>query len=303
VRRLRRLVGENRLVRGDLLDQDSLISAIDRAQPDEVYNLAAISFVPKSWQEPERTGQVTGLGVQRVLEAIRMCSGGTLSRSLGCGQIRFFQASSSEMFGTVSESPQTEKTSFHPRSPYGAAKAYGHFMTQVYRESYGMFAISGILFNHESPRRGADFVTRKISLGVAKIKLGYERHLRLGNLSVRRDWGYAGDYVRAMHLMLTADKSGDYVIGTGVTHSVEDLLELAFKVAGLDWREHVVTDEKFIRPAEVYELCADSSLIREQLGWEPTIGFEDLVTAMVQADLEMLSSNGRARDLFGGDNW
>jgi GDPmannose 4,6-dehydratase len=303
VRQLRQLLGKVRFVRGDLLDQGSLISAVERVQPDEVYNLAAISFVPMSWQQAELTGEITGLGVQRVLEAIRVCSGSSASRSLGRGQIRFFQASSSEMFGMVSESPQTEQTPFHPRSPYGAAKAYGHFLTQNYRESYGMFAASGILFNHESPRRGADFVTRKISLGVAKIKLGYERQLRLGKLAVRRDWGYAGDYVQAMHMMLTADEPGDYVIGTGVAHSVEDLLEQAFKVAGLDWREHVVTDTAFIRPAEVNELCADSSLIREQLGWEPKVGFEELVTMMVQADLEMLSLDGHAEDLFSSDNW
>src|SRR5713226_5047626 len=304
VPRIRQLLDEVRLIRGDLLDQGSLISAVERVQPDEVYNLAAISYVPMSWQQAELTGEVTGLGVLRVLEAIRVCSGISASRSPGRGQIRFYQASSSEMFGMVRESPQTEQTPFHPRSPYGVAKAYGHFLTQNYRESYGMFAVSGVLFNHESPRRGAEFVTRKISLGVAKIKLGYERQLRLGNLSARRDWGFAGDYVRAMALMLGEDEPVDYVVGTGVTHSVEDLLEQAFTFAGLDWRDHVVTDAAFIRPAEVDKLCADPARAREQLGWEPVIGFEELVTAMVEADLELLSANGgQAEDSFGSDSW
>jgi GDPmannose 4,6-dehydratase len=303
VRQLRQLLGDVRLVRGDLLDQGSLISAVERVQPDEVYNLAAISYVPMSWQQAELTGEVTGLGVLRVLEAIRVCSGISASRSPGRGQIRFYQASSSEMFGMVRESPQTERTPFHPRSPYGVAKAYGHFLTQNYRESYGMFAVSGILFNHESPRRGPEFVTRKVSLGVAKVKLGYGRQLRLGNLSARRDWGFAGDYVRAMQLMLAQDTPADYVVGTGVTHSVEDLLEQAFKEAGLDWRDHVVTDAAFIRPAEVDKLCADPSQVREQLGWEPKIGFEELVAMMVRADLELLSSGGHAEDSFGNDSW
>ncbi len=206
VRRVRQLLGEVRLVRGDLLDQGSLISAVEKVQPHEVYNLAAISYVPMSWQQAELTGEVTGLGVLRVLEAIRVCSGISASRTPGSGQMRFYQASSSEMFGMVAESPQTERSAFHPRSPYGVAKVYGHFLTQNYRESYGMFAVSGILFNHESPRRGAEFVTRKVSLGVARIKLGLERKLRLGTLSARRDWGFAGDYVRAMHLMLAQDE-------------------------------------------------------------------------------------------------
>ncbi len=304
VRQLRQLLGDVRLVRGDLLDQGSLISAVERVQPDEVYNLAAISYVPMSWQQAELTGEVTGVGVLRVLEAIRVCSGISASRSPGRGQIRFYQASSSEMFGMVTgESPQTEHTPFHPRSPYGVAKAYGHFLTQNYRESYGMFAVSGILFNHESPRRGPEFVTRKISLGVAKIKLGYERQLRLGNLSARRDWGFAGDYVRAMHQMLGQDEPADYVIGTGVTHSVEDLLEQAFAAAGLDWHDHVVTDASFIRPAEVDKLCADPSQAKERLGWEPKINFEELVGMMVEADLELLSSGGHAEDSFGVDTW
>jgi len=304
VRRLRELAGDVRLVRGDLLDQGSLISAVERAAPDEVYNLAAISYVPMSWQQAELTGEVTGLGVLRVLEAIRVCSGISASRSPAHGQIRFYQASSSEMFGLVRESPQTERTPFHPRSPYGVAKTYGHFLTQNYRESYGMFAVSGILFNHESPRRGAEFVSRKVSLGVAKIKLGYERQLRLGNLQARRDWGFAGDYVRGMHLMLGQDEPADYVVGTGVTHGVQELVELAFDVAGLDWRDHVVCDAAFIRPAEVDHLCADPARARDQLGWEPTIGFEELVAMMVEADLKLLSvSGGYAEDSFGAESW
>lgn len=302
VRELRQLLGDVRLIRGDLLDQGSLISAVEQVQPDEVYNLAAISYVPMSWQQAELTGEVTGLGVLRVLEAIRVCSGISASRSPGGGQIRFYQASSSEMFGKVRESPQNERTPFHPRSPYGVAKSYGHFLTQNYRESYGMFAVSGILFNHESPRRGAEFVTRKISLGVARIKLGHEKRLRLGNLSARRDWGYAGDYVRAMRLMMAGDEPADYVIGTGVTHTVEDLLDLAFKVAGLDWHDHVITDAAFVRLAEVDKLCADPSLARQRLGWQAKVGFEELVTMMVEADLALLSSGGHAEDTFG-DPW
>jgi GDPmannose 4,6-dehydratase len=304
VRRVRQLLEDVRLVRGDLLDQGSLISAVERVQPDEVYNLAAISYVPMSWQQAELTGEVTGLGVLRVLEAIRVCSGISASRSPSGRQIRFYQASSSEMFGKVRESPQTEQTPFHPRSPYGVAKAYGHHLTQNYRESYGMFAVSGILFNHESPRRGAEFVTRKVSLGAAKIKLGYERQLRLGNLGASRDWGFAGDYVRAMHLMLAQDVPTDYVVGTGVTHSVGELVELAFGVVGLDWQDHVVTDAAFIRPAEVDRLCANPAKVASELGWKPKIGFEELVTMMVEADLELLSvSGGYADDSFGSDAW
>ena len=269
-----------------------------------MYNLAAISYVPMSWQQAELTGEVTGIGVLRVLEAIRVCSGISASRSPGRSQIRFYQASSSEMFGQVSESPQNEKTSFHPRSPYGVAKVYAHLLTQNYRESYGMFAVSGILFNHESPRRGAEFLPRKVSLGVAKIKLGYERQLRLGNLHASRDWGFAGDYVRAMQLMMMQDEPADYVIGTGETHSVQELVECAFKSAGLDWRDHVVTDAAFIRPAEVDQLRADPSRAREELGWEPKIGFEELVAVMVDADLELLAvSGGNAGDSFGPDTW
>ncbi len=293
VSRVRRLLSDVQVVRGDLLDQGSLISAVERVQPDEVYNLGAISFVPMSWEQAELTAEVTGMGVLRVLEAIRVCSG--VSRggaSAGSGQIRFYQASSSEMFGQVSETPQNERTSFHPRSPYGVAKAYGHFLTQNYRESYGMFAVSGILFNHESPRRGAEFVTRKVSLGVARIKLGLASELRLGNLEARRDWGYAGDYVRAMHLMLQADRPEDYVIGTGRMKSVRELAEAAFTAAGLDWERYVVTDQTLHRPAEVDLLCADPKKARNQLGWEPTVSFDELVAMMVEADMKLLTDGG-----------
>ena len=303
MRQLRQLLGDVRLVRGDLLDQGSLISAVERAQPDEVYNLAAISYVPMSWQQAELTGEVTGLGVLRVLEAIRVCSGISASRSPSRGQIRFYQASTSEMFGQAPESPQNEQTGFHPRSPYGVAKVYGHFLTQNYRESYGMYAVSGIMFNHESPRRGAEFVTRKVSLGVAKIKLGYERQLRLGNLHASRDWGFAGDYVRAMQLMLAQDAPADYVIGTGITHSVETLVDHAFRAVGLDWHDHVVTDAAFIRPAEVDRLCADPSKARDELGWEPKIGFEELVAMMVDADMELLAAGGGAGEEFATESW
>ncbi len=301
---LRQLLGDVRLTRGDLLDQGSLIAAVERVQPDEIYNLAAISYVPMSWQQAELTGEVTGLGVLRVLEAIRVCSGISASRSPGRGQIRLYQASTSEMFGQVAQSPQNERTPFHPRSPYGVAKVYGHFLTQNYRESYGMYAVSGIMFNHESPRRGPEFVTRKVSLGVAKIRLGYERQLRLGNLTASRDWGFAGDYVRAMQLMLAQDSPTDYVIGTGVTHSVEKLVDTAFRAAGLNWRDHVVTDAAFIRPAEVDRLCADPAKARDELGWEPKIGFEELIAMMVDADTELLaSSGGVSGEEFATDSW
>ncbi|MEV0346443.1 GDP-mannose 4,6-dehydratase [Nonomuraea sp. NPDC050680] len=291
VSRLRKLLADVQVVRGDLLDQGSLISAVERVQPDEVYNLGAISFVPMSWEQAELTAEVTGMGVLRMLEAIRVCSG--VSRgSAASGQIRFYQASSSEMFGQVSETPQTERTAFHPRSPYGVAKAYGHFLTQNYRESYGMYAVSGILFNHESPRRGAEFVTRKVSLGVARIKLGLDTELRLGNLEARRDWGFAGDYVRAMHLMLQAGTPEDYVIGTGRMKSVRELVEAAFAAASLDWEQYVVTDQALHRPAEVDLLCADPKKARVQLGWEPTMSFDELVATMVEADLRLLSNGG-----------
>ncbi|TDC09214.1 GDP-mannose 4,6-dehydratase [Nonomuraea longispora] len=294
VSRMRKLLADVHVVRGDLLDQGSLISAVERVQPDEVYNLGAISFVPMSWEQAELTAEVTGMGVLRMLEAIRVCSG--VSRSSGSagssGQIRFYQASSSEMFGQVSETPQTESTAFHPRSPYGVAKAYGHFLTQNYRESYGMFAVSGILFNHESPRRGAEFVTRKVTLGVARIKLGLTAQLRLGNLEARRDWGFAGDYVKAMHLMLQAGSPEDYVIGTGRMKSVRELVEAAFTAAGLDWERHVVTDRALHRPAEVDLLCADPKKARAQLGWEPRVSFDELVAMMVESDLRLLTDGG-----------
>jgi GDPmannose 4,6-dehydratase len=293
VRQLRELLGDARLVVGDLLDHGSLVSAVERAAPDEVYNLAAISHVPASWQQAELTGEVTGLGVLRVLEAIRACSGISASRSPGRGQVRFYQASSAAMFGQAAETPQTETTPLRPRSPYGAGKAYGHFLTQSYRESYGMFAVSGILFNHESPRRGVEFVTRKVSLGAAKVRLGLERQLRLGDLGASRDWGFAGDYVRSMRLMLGRDEPGDYVIGTGVTHSVAELADRAFRAVGLDWHDHVVTDAAFVRPAEAGRLRADPARARAELGWEPEIGFDELVAMMVAADLELLSGPGQ----------
>ncbi len=266
------------LVSGDLLDQGSLIAILRDYQPDEVYNLAAQSFVPTSWEQPVFTGEVTALGVTRMLEAIR-----TVDPS-----IRFYQASSSEMFGKVREVPQNEHTPFYPRSPYGVAKVYGHWITVNYRESFGIYAVSGILFNHESPRRGLEFVTRKVSYGVAKIKLGLANELRLGNLDARRDWGFAGDYVRAMWLMLQQPAPDDYVVGTGETHSVRELCEIAFSYVGLDWRDYVVQDPRYMRPAEVDLLVADPSKARRVLGWEPTVTFEQLVHMMVDADLQLL---------------
>ncbi|MGP4014938.1 GDP-mannose 4,6-dehydratase [Saccharopolyspora sp. 5N708] len=281
-----RVIEGVRVVEGDLLDQSSLVAAVDRAQPDEVYNLAAISYVPMSWHQAELTAEVTGLGVLRMLEAIRMVSGiGRAGASPGAG-IRFYQASSSEMFGKVSEVPQNEATTLHPRSPYGVAKAYGHFITRNYRESFGLHAVSGILFNHESPRRGREFVTRKITLSAARIKLGLQRELRLGNLDAVRDWGFAGDYVRAMRLMLAQDRPADYVVGTGHMHSVRDVVRIAFDTVGLDWHDHVVIDPQFVRPAEVELLCADSTRARVELRWTPTVEFEDLIRMMVTADLE-----------------
>ncbi|WP_425547178.1 GDP-mannose 4,6-dehydratase [Actinocorallia aurantiaca] len=305
VARLRKHIGDVQIITGDLLDQGSLISAVEQVQPDEVYNLGAISYVPMSWQQAELTAEVTGMGPLRVLEAIRVVSGISASRTTEPrAQIRFYQASSSEMFGQVRETPQSELTPFHPRSPYGVAKTYGHFITQNYRESYGMFAVSGILFNHESPRRGAEFVTRKVSLGVARIKLGLATELRLGNLDARRDWGFAGDYAKAMRMMLTTDRPEDYVIGTGVTRSVRELVELAFATVGLNWEDHVVLDSKYTRPAEVDLLCADPKKAREQLGWEPEVTFEELVAMMVESDLALLSfSNRPEEEPFSPDHW
>jgi GDPmannose 4,6-dehydratase len=263
-------------VQGDLLDQPSLTTALLQAEPDEVYNLAAQSFVPTSWSQPVLTAEFTAVGVTRLLEAIRQVN----------PHIRFYQASSSEMYGQVRETPQTELTPFHPRSPYGVAKAYGHYITVNYRESYGMHCSSGILFNHESPRRGLEFVTRKVTDGVARIKHGVTRELRLGNLDARRDWGFAGDYVNAMWLMLRQPEPGDYVVATGETHTVQRLVELAFGHAGLEWQDHVVIDPAFVRPAEVDLLIGDSSRAREALGWSPAVTFEELVGMMVDADLE-----------------
>lgn len=260
----------------DLLDQSSLENLIDRVRPGEVYNLAAQSFVGTSWEQPILTGEVTGLGVTRVLEAIRAVD----------KTIRFYQASSSEIFGKVQETPQRESTPLYPRSPYGVAKAYAHYITLNYRESYGMFACSGILFNHESPRRGLEFVTRKITHTIARIKYGLEQELRLGNLQSKRDWGFAGDYVRAMWQMLQLDAPQDFVVGTGETHSVQEFVEIAFDHAGLDWRKHVVIDPKFYRPAEVDLLLADPAKARSVLGWKPEVSFEQLTTMMVDADLE-----------------
>jgi GDPmannose 4,6-dehydratase len=266
------------LIQADLLDQLSLIGVLEKVQPEEVYNLAAMSFVPSSWNQPVLTAQFDAVGVTRLLEAIRLVN----------RRIRFYQASSSEMFGKVREVPQSETTAFHPRSPYGVAKVYGHFITVNYRESYGLFACSGILFNHESPRRGREFVSRKISDGVARIKHGRERELRLGNLDAQRDWGYAGDYVEAMWAMLQQAECGDYVVATGETHSVREFAELAFRRAGLDWRAFVRHDPALERPAEVDQLIGDASKARAVLGWSPRVSFTQLVDMMVDADIAAL---------------
>ena len=277
--RVQHIQNEITIIPGDLHDQSSLVDVVERYRPDEVYNLAAQSFVPTSWNQPVLTGEVTALGVTRILEAVRLVNPKT----------RFYQASSSEMFGKVREVPQSESTPFYPRSPYGVAKVYGHWITVNYRESYDMFAVSGILFNHESPRRGLEFVTRKITNGVARIKLGRAKELRLGNLEARRDWGYAGDFVYGMWLMLQGDKPQDYVLGTGVTHSVRDFCEIAFRYVGLDYRDYVVQDPRFYRPAEVDLLVADPGKARQELGWTPKVMFEDLIHMMVDADLGQVS--------------
>lgn len=266
------------LIQGDLHDQTSLVNLIEEYQPDEVYNLGAQSFVPTSWNQPVLTGEVTGLGVTRILDAIKIARPKT----------RFYQASSSEMFGKVLEVPQREDTPFYPRSPYGVAKVYGHWITVNYRESYDLFAVSGILFNHESPRRGLEFVTRKITDGVARIKLGLAKELRLGNLEARRDWGFAGDYVKAMWLMLQQEVPDDYVVGTGETHAVKEFCELAFGAVDLDYKEFVVQDERFYRPAEVDLLVSDPSKARDKMGWEREVDFKGLVEMMVQADMARL---------------
>ncbi|MEU5427160.1 GDP-mannose 4,6-dehydratase [Streptomyces olivoreticuli] len=303
--RVAKLIPDLSFVDGDLMDQGSLVSAVDLVQPDEVYNLGAVSFVPMSWQQPELVTEVNGTGVLRMLEAIRMVSG--LGKSTGGGDghghIRFYQASSSEMFGKVVESPQSEQTPFHPRSPYGVAKAYGHYITQNYRESYGVFGVSGILFNHESPRRGAEFVTRKISLAVAQIKLGLQEKLLLGNLDAVRDWGFAGDYVRAMHLMLQQDRPRDYVVGTGRMHSVRDAARIAFEAADLDWEEHVVVDPALVRPAEVETLCADYGNARRELGWEPEVEFTELMRMMVESDLRQAGLERDHGELLAAAGW
>ena len=278
--RIEHLLDRIEVVAADLLDQHSLTIVLQDTRPDEVYNLAAQSYVPTSWTQPVLTGEFTALGVTRILEAIRLVHPAA----------KFYQASSSEMFGRVTETPQRETTPFYPRSPYGVAKVYGHWITVNYRESYDLFAVSGILFNHESPRRGIEFVTRKVTDGVARIKLGLAREIRLGNLDARRDWGFAGDYVDAMWRMLQQPTAQDYVIGTGQAHSVKDLVETAFNHVGLDWRKHVVTDPRFIRPAEVDLLLADPSKARRDLGWTPKVGFGELVAMMVDADLERLSA-------------
>ena len=276
--RIQHIQDQVTLISGDMLDQTSLMSALDQSQADEVYNLAAQSFVQTSWQQPVFTGDVTALGVTRLLDAIRKVN----------PNVHFYQASSSEMFGKVRETPQRETTPFYPRSPYGVAKVYGHWITVNYRESYGMHATSGILFNHESPRRGLEFVTRKVTHGVARIKLGLAETVVLGNLDSRRDWGFAGDYVRAMWMMLQQDEAEDYVIATGETHAVQELVEVAFGHVGLDWHDHVAQDERYMRPAEVDLLVGDASKAGNKLGWEPNVLFKELVEMMVDADIALL---------------
>ena len=277
--RIEHLLDDITVVQGDLHDQGSLLALLEEYQPSEVYNLAAQSFVPTSWNQPALTGDITALGVTRILEAVRFVN----------PKIRFYQASSSEMFGRVLEVPQRESTPFYPRSPYGVAKVYGHWITVNYRESFNMFAASGILFNHESPRRGHEFVTRKITDGVARIKLGHAKELRLGNLEAQRDWGFAGDYVDAMWRMLQQDQPDSFVIGMGETHSVREFCEAAFGHVGLDYNDHVIQDEKFYRPAEVDLLISDPSKARSILGWEPAVSFKELVVMMVDSDMERLS--------------
>ncbi len=277
--RIEHILDDIHLLDGDLTDQSSLMAALKDSQPDEVYNLAAQSFVPTSWGQPILTSDVTGLGVVRLLEAIRNVD----------DSIRFYQASTSEMFGKVKESPQNENTRFYPRSPYGVAKLYGHWITVNYRESYGLHASSGICFNHESPRRGIEFVTRKVTDSVARIHLGISKYLVLGNLDAKRDWGYAGDYIKAMWLMLQQDKPDDYVISTGKSHSVREMVDVAFNAVGIkEWEDKVKADNKFFRPAEVYELCGDYSKAKEKLGWTPKVTFEELIEMMVSEDIKRL---------------
>ncbi len=279
--RIQHIQNQLRIIQGDMGDLSSLITAISAVEPDEVYNLAAQSFVPTSWNQPVFTGDITGLGVTRLLEALRTVN----------PAIRFYQASSSEMFGKVRETPQKETTPFYPRSPYGVAKVYGHWITINYRESYDLFTCSGILFNHESPRRGLEFVTRKVTYHAAKIKLELGNEIRIGNLDSKRDWGFAGDYVRAMWLMLQQDEPDDFVIATGATHSVERLLEVAFAHVGLNWRDYTVQDQRFMRPAEVDLLVGDPAKAKRKLGWAPEVDFEALIGMMVEADLKKLRDN------------
>ncbi|MBM3278478.1 MAG: GDP-mannose 4,6-dehydratase [Candidatus Handelsmanbacteria bacterium] len=281
--RIRHIQDHLEIVSGDLLDQNSLVAALTKAQPDEVYNLGAQSFVPVSFEQPLLTGEITALGVPRLLEAIRTAN----------PKIRFYQASTSELFGKVRETPQTENTPFYPRSPYGVAKAYAHWITINYRESYDLYACAGILFNHESPRRGLEFVTRKITHGVARIKLGLDRELRLGNLEARRDWGFAGDYVEAMWLMLQQEQPDDFVIATGEDHTIREFCEVAFARAGLNWQDHVVVDERFFRPAEVHILRGDPGKASRVLGWKPKVTFAELVGMMVDRDLETVALERR----------
>jgi len=266
-----------KLMQGDLLDQNSLIEALRTSEPDEVYNLGAQSFVPTSWNQPVLTGEFTALGVTRMLEAIRTVN----------SKIRFYQASSSEMFGKIQETPQNEKTPFYPRSPYGVAKVYGHWISVNYRESYGIFCCSGILFNHESPRRGLEFVSRKVTSAAAKIKLGLQKELRMGNLDAHRDWGFAGDYVEAMWLMLQQDEPDDFVIATGISHSVQNLIQTAFDHLGLDWEEYVKIDPKLLRPAEVDYLVGNANKAKAKLGWQPRVTFENLIKMMTDSDLQL----------------
>jgi GDPmannose 4,6-dehydratase len=278
--RIQHLLDRITLIQADLLDQLSLIKAVEQVDPLEFYNLAAMSFVPASWDQPMLTGEYNSQGVTRALETVRRVN----------PKIRFYQASSSEMYGRVREVPQTELTPFYPRSPYGVSKVFGHYITVNYRESYNLFAVSGILFNHESPRRGLEFVTRKVSDGVARIKLGMTDKLALGNLDACRDWGFAGDYVRAMWLMLQQDEPDDYVVATGVAHSVKQLVEIAFAHAGLDWQQHVVSDPRYLRPAEVDHLIGNPAKAKSKLAWEPAVTFEELVRMMVDADVERLKA-------------
>jgi GDPmannose 4,6-dehydratase len=284
--RIQHIQNDLTIVQGDLHDQSSLVAILEKYQPDEVYNLASQSFVATSWSQAVLTGEVTAMGVTRLLESIRLVS----------PKARFYQASSSEMFGKVVETPQRETTSFYPRSPYGVAKVYGHWITINYRESYNLFAVSGILFNHESPRRGLEFVTRKISHGVARIKLGLDKELHLGNLDAKRDWGFAGEYVQAMWHMLQQERPEDFVVGTGETHSVREFCEMAFNYVGLNYQDYVVQDARFLRPSEVDVLIADPVKARQKLGWSPRVGFKDLVAMMVEADLKRLRNGNGSPD-------